>query len=110
VNAFPIGEARQRVVLETKVLTADGGGGYSENWEAYALVWAALELEGGGEPLEAGRSEMRVSCRIVIRRRSDVSVNHRVRLAARVFAIRAIVDSGVQSASMTLLCEEGAPS
>jgi SPP1 family predicted phage head-tail adaptor len=110
VTAFPIGDARQRVVLESKVLTADGGGGYAENWEAYALVWAALEIEGGGKPMEAGRPEMRVSCRIIIRRRSDVSVNHRVRLAARVFAIRAIVDPGAQSASMTLLCEEGAPS
>jgi SPP1 family predicted phage head-tail adaptor len=110
VSAFPIGDARQRIVLESKVLAADGGGGFSENWEAYAVVWAVLEMEGGGKPLEAGRPEMRISCRFIIRRRSDVSVNHRVRIGDRLFAIRAIVDAGPQSPSLTLLCEEGAPS
>ena len=95
---------------KTKVLTADGGGGYAENWEAYAVVWAVLELESGGKPVEAGRPEMRVSCRFIIRRRSDLSVNHRLRIGARLFAIRALVDEGPQSSRLTLLCEEGAPS
>jgi SPP1 family predicted phage head-tail adaptor len=110
VNAFPIGDARQRVVLESKVLATDGGGGYAESWEAYAVVWAAFETESGRKPLEAGRPEMRVACRFIIRRRSDLSVNHRVRIGERLFAIRAIVDAGPQSPSLTLLCEEGAPS
>ena len=110
MSPFPIGDARQRIVLESKVLVSDGGGGYAENWEAYAVVWAVLEMESGGKPLQAGRPEMRVACRLIIRRRSDVSVNHRVRIGARLFAIRAIVDAGAQSPSLTLLCEEGAPS
>jgi len=110
VNAFPIGDARQRIVLESKVLAADGGGGYAESWEPYAVVWAVLEMESGSKPLEAGRPEMRVSGRFIIRRRGDVSVNHRVRIGARLFGIRAIVDAGPQSPALTLLCEEGAPS
>jgi head-tail adaptor len=59
--------------------------------------------------LQAGRPESRVSCRFVMRRRTDVSVNHRLRLGARLFAIRAVIDEGPQSAWMTLFCEEGAP-
>jgi len=110
VSAFPLGEARQRVALETKVLTADGGGGYLETWEPYAVVWAALDVETGGKPLEAGRPEMRVSCRFIIRKRDDVSINHRVRMGSRFFAIRALVDEGPSSACLMLLCEEGAPS
>jgi SPP1 family predicted phage head-tail adaptor len=110
VSAFPIGQARQRAVLEAKVLTADGGGGYAESWEPYAIVWAALTMESGAKPMEAGRPEMRISCRAVIRRRGDISINHRMRIGERLFAIRAIVDEGPQSSWMTLLCEEGAPS
>lgn len=109
MSAFAIGEARHRAVLESKVLTADGGGGYSESWEAYATIWAALELGSGGKAAEAGRPEMRVPCGFIIRRRSDVSINHRVRVGSRLFAIRAIADQGPHSTWMTLLCEEGAP-
>lgn len=105
-----IGAARQRAVLEAKVLTPDGGGGFSEDWEAYALVWASLEPGAGSEALAAGRSEPRVTHRLTVRRRSDVSANHRVRLGARLFAIRAVVDAGPPALWMTLLCEEGAPS
>jgi len=51
-----------------------------------------------------------VSHRVIVRRRSDVSVNHRLRLGERLLAIRAVVDEGPQAHWMTLLCEEGAPS
>jgi SPP1 family predicted phage head-tail adaptor len=110
VNASLIGRARERAVLEAKVLTPDGGGGFAEVWEAYATVWARVDVAGGGEPLEAGRNEARLTQRVLIRRRGDVSVNHRVRLGARVLAIRAVVDDGGRALWMTLLCEEGAPS
>ena len=105
-----IGDARQRAVLEAKVLTPDGGGGFLEAWEAYASIWAALEPQAGTESLQAGRLESRVSHRVTIRRRSDVSANHRLRLGNRVLAIRAVLDEGVESLWMRLLCEEGAPS
>ena len=50
MSAFPIGDARQRIVLESKVLTADGGGGFAETWEAYAVVWAVFELGRAANP------------------------------------------------------------
>jgi len=105
-----IGSARQRVRLEAKVLTPDGGGGFSEAWEAYAVVWADITPAGGGERVEAGRLEPRVTHRVTIRRRGDVSANHRVVWGARMLAIRAVLDAGPQEAWTTLLCEEGAPS
>jgi SPP1 family predicted phage head-tail adaptor len=110
VIANEIGSARQRVTLEAKVLTPDGGGGYAETWAAYAAVWGALEPVSGREPAEAARPESRVTHRLTIRRRVDVSANHRAKLGARVFAITALLDAGSQSLWMTLLCEEGAPS
>ena len=105
-----IGEAKHRAELQCKVLTADGGGGFVESWEAYASVWAALEALEGDSEIEAGRGESRVRCRITIRRRTDVVINHRVKLGARRLAIRAVIDEGAPSLWMTLLCEEGAPS
>jgi SPP1 family predicted phage head-tail adaptor len=105
-----IGEARQRATLEAKTLTPDGGGGFSESWDSYASVWAQLLPQGGSEPLEAGRTESRVSHRMLIRRRTDVSANHRVRIGARAFAILALIDEGPHALWMTLLCKENAPS
>ena len=104
-----IGAARQRAALQSKVLTPDGGGGFAESWETFATVWARLDAERGSQSLQAGRLESRVSHRAVIRRRSDVSPNHRLCLGARILAIRAIEDEGPQASWITLVCEEGAP-
>jgi SPP1 family predicted phage head-tail adaptor len=102
-----IGAARHRAALQSKVLTPDGGGGFGESWETYATVWASLEIGRGVQSLQAGRLESRGAHRLVIRRRSDVSVNHRVLLGARILAIRAIEDEGPQALWMALACEEG---
>jgi len=110
VSGHHIGAARQRVALQSKVLTPDGGGGFAENWETYATVWAMFETGRGTQSLQAGRLESRVSQRVVIRKREDISPNHRLRLGPRIFAIRAIEDEGPQALWMTLVCEEGAPS
>src|SRR5262249_44751390 len=109
VTVDAIGAARQRAALQSKVLTPDGGGGFAEGWETYAVVWAALQIGQGTQSLQAGRLESRVSHRLTIRRREDVRVNHRVVLGTRVLAIRAIEDEGAQALWMSLSCEEGAP-
>jgi SPP1 family predicted phage head-tail adaptor len=105
-----IGRVRHRAILEAKTLTADGGGGFAETWEPYALVWGELVPASGDESVQAGRVESRVSHKLIVRRRTDVSANHRVRVGERTFAITAVVDEGPQAFWMTLLCEEGAPS
>lgn len=105
-----IGRARQRAILEAKTLAADGGGGFAETWEPYALVWAELIPATGDESVQAGRVESRVSHKLAIRRRTDVSANHRMRVGDRVFAITAVIDEGPQAFWMILLVQEGAPS
>lgn len=105
-----IGVARIRADLEAKVLTGDGGGGFSESWECYASVWIWLSPERGEERLEAGRIESRVLYRVTLRRRTDVSANHRLRIGSRIFAVRALIDQGPHEPWMTMICEEGAPS
>lgn len=102
-----IGELRHRAAIEAKTLTPDGGGGFSEAWETFALVWAGLEPVSGGERFGPGRLEARVSHRIRIRRLDGVDAGQRVRIGARLFAIRAVLDEGAQAQFLTLLCEEG---
>ena len=104
-----IGGARSRCILEAKVLT-DGGGGNAEAWEPYALVWGELRAQSGVELASGGRIESRTSHQLAIRRRTDVSATHRVRIGERVFAIVAVVDEGAQAFWLTLILEEGAPS
>lgn len=110
MNAPLIGALRLRCTLEVKATVADGGGGVSETWEPYALVWAELVPSSGTESIEAGRVESRASHRLNVRRRTDVSATHRVRIGDRVFAIVALIDQGPHAFWMTLLIEEGAPS
>lgn len=110
MNAPLIGALRLRCTLEAKIVGADGGGGATETWEPYALVWGELVPATGSESVQAGRVESRVSHRLNIRRRTDVSATHRVRIGDRVFAIVAVIDEGPHAFWMTILVEENAPS
>jgi SPP1 family predicted phage head-tail adaptor len=109
VTAAQIGAARHPVELQSKVLTPDGGGGYSEDWETYATVWAAFAFGNAVQSVQAGRRESRLAVRVAIRKRGDVSLNHRILFRGRQFAIRAIENPEPQDLWMTLVCEEGAP-
>jgi SPP1 family predicted phage head-tail adaptor len=101
-----IGNLNQRALLLANTLAPDGGGGFSDDWEAFATVWVAVEVLGGSDDASADRLESRVRHRLTLRRRSDVAAGQRVQTGARLFRIHTVIDSGPQSPLMTLLCEE----
>jgi SPP1 family predicted phage head-tail adaptor len=101
-----IGSLNQRALLLANTLQPDGGGGFTDNWEAFATVWIAVEAIGGGDDPSADRLESRVRHRIALRRRGDVAAGQRVQVGARIFRIHTVIDNGPQSPLMTLLCEE----
>ena len=51
--------------------------------------------------------EARVSHRIVIRYRDDVTTNDRILWGSRTFNIRAVIDREARGRWLELLCEEG---
>ncbi len=96
----------QRANLLARVLTPDGGGGFSESWTAFAQAWIALEPRDAGDTVGADRLESRVRHRITLRRRGDVAAGQRVQVGARMFRIHAVLDQGPRAAATVLLAEE----
>jgi SPP1 family predicted phage head-tail adaptor len=101
-----IGKLNQRALLLANTLAPDGGGGFSDNWEAFASVWVAVEPIGGSDAFGPDRLEARVRHRLTLRRRSDVAPGQRAQVGSRLFRIHTVLDEGPQAALMILLCEE----
>jgi SPP1 family predicted phage head-tail adaptor len=96
----------QRASLLALTLTPDGGGGFSESWDAFADVWLALEPLGATDEADADKLESRVRHRMTLRRRSDLAAGQRVRIAGRLFRVHAVLDAGPRARAVELLCEE----
>ena len=101
-----IGSLNQRALLLANTLLPDGGGGFTDDWEAFAAVWVAVEAIGAGDDASADRLESRVRHRIALRRRGDVAAGQRVEVGARTFRVHGVLDDGPQSPLISLLCEE----
>ena len=101
-----IGNLNQRALLLANTLTPDGGGGFSDDWEAFAAVWVAVEPINGTDAFGPDRLEARVRHKLTLRRRSDVAAGQRTQIGARLFRIHTVLDEGPQASVMTLLCEE----
>ena len=101
-----IGQLNQRAILLANTLAPDGGGGFAEDWEAFATVWVKVEPIGGDDTFGPGRLESRVRHRLTLRRRTDVAAGQRAMVGARIFRIHTVIDEGPMSQFMSLLAEE----
>ena len=96
----------QRVTLQAMTLTPDGGGGYGESWQSFAVAWATITPIGASDKFAADGMQSRARHRVVLRRRDDVLAGHRLTAGARTFKIHAVLDQGKRDPFITLLCEE----
>ena len=106
MNGLSIGALRHRLTLEQTSLTADGGGGVTENWVQVAQIWGAIEPLKGRERVEAARIAGRHMYDISMRYRDDVAPSMRFRLGARIFHILSAEDVGGRGKWLKALCEE----
>ena len=104
-----VGGMRHRLELQQELRTPDGGGGYTLDWSTVATVWGELRPVGGRERLEAMRLQGEVTHRIAIRYRAGLALDSqwRLKLGARVFNVRAVVNVGERDRFFELLCHEG---
>lgn len=109
MTRMPIGEMRHRLALEAPLESADGGGGVARTWSLVAEVWGAVRPISGTERFEADGLHGRVSHEIWTRYRPDVGPDMRFRLGARIFEIRAAIDSGERRRFLRCLVEERVP-
>jgi SPP1 family predicted phage head-tail adaptor len=101
-----IGTLNQRASVLARTTTPDGGGGFSESWNAIATLWTRIETLSGGDVFGPDAVESRVRHKITIRRNASVAAGQRIAIGARTFRIHAVLDEGPNAPLMTLLCEE----
>lgn len=105
----PIGALRARLILEAPTDVTDDNGGFIRTFSTLATVWGEITPTRGRPSFDANQSEQVLSHRIRIRYRSDVSAQNRLRLGARIFTIRNVMDEGEDKRFLRLDCEEIRP-
>lgn len=100
------GNLRHKIDLLRPVTESDGMGGQIETWETYATVWAGIWPLKANEQIEAFKTEMKVTHKVLMRYLSGVSGDMKIRFGTREFEIVSIINPDERDISLTLLCEE----
>jgi SPP1 family predicted phage head-tail adaptor len=96
----------QRATLLSRVLTPDGGGGFTESWQTVGQAWIKITPIGTEQTFGPDTRETRIRHRIVLRARDDVVAGMCLVTDGRTFAIRAVLDREAMNPFLTMLCEE----
>lgn len=104
-----IGALRHRVTLEAPVRTPDEGGAATITWTSLGSVFARIEPTAGREIEQADGIAARVTHKVLIRHRPDVTAAMRLVEGTRVLEIRAVLDLDGRRRWMQCLCEEKLP-
>ena len=104
-----IGRLRDRISLQTETLVDQAGGSKTKTWATTATVWAQIKPLRGGELYHAQQLSARVTHRIVIRRRTDVTPTAKMRVlfGTRVFNIHSVINRDERNRWIELMAEEG---
>jgi SPP1 family predicted phage head-tail adaptor len=85
-----IGKLRHRLTLQAPDAEPDGMGGVMRTWTSLGPVWAAIEPVSMQEALVGDRRVGALTHRVLLRKRSDLTLDHRFTFGMRVFLIRAL--------------------
>ena len=95
-----------RASLQARTLAPDGGGGYTESWQTFALAWVKLAVIGAADAFASDQMQSRARHRVTLRRRDDLAAGQRLVVGERTFRIHVVLDQGRREAFINLLCEE----
>lgn len=104
-----IARSRQRLMLESPVLTADQAGGATESFITVAAIWADVRWLSGDERRSAGRPEQAARYQITFRWRGGVNAGMRLTGPGQVFSIVSIGDPVGNRSRLICLCEVVSP-
>ena len=102
-----IGKYRQRVTLERKQRTSDGGGGWTTEWVRYGASRCFIAPLSGREVLAGNQLEAAVTTRVVMPFRKDITAADRVVYQGTPYNIVSVINVNQLSKDLELLCEEG---
>ena len=101
-----IGQLRHRLSPQAPTATADSYGGRTIVWTDVVTLWGRIDSLRGAEQLHGMQLGERVTHRITIRFREDVSAVQRLRFGSRIFKIQSVLDRDGRRRWLELLCEE----
>lgn len=101
-----IGGLRRFLTLQSPARTPDGAGGFTVVWQDVAEVPAEISSAGAREQFAQNRLSGKVTHRIRIRHRDDVTTAMRFLEGSRAYAIRAFSDADPRREFMEILAEE----
>lgn len=101
-----IGQFRHRLTLQAADEIEDGAGGVTRTWEPLGEVWAAIEPLSLDDAVVSDKRLGRLTHRVTLRSRADITLAHRFVLGARVFCIRAVRDPDERGRLLECLVEE----
>ena len=107
-RALRAGDLDQRVQLEHRISSPDGGGGYETSWSPIGSIWAKVEPLGASESLIAQQSESVVRYQVWVRWRPDLSADMRLIWRGKTLDIVGVADAGPRVETVRLDCSTGA--
>ncbi len=104
-------QLNRRLILEEKVQTADGAGGFVETWIPLGTTWAALRAGNGGEGEVDHLRQSQTSVAITVRAApfgapSRPKAGQRFAEGIRLFEIHAVVERDPTGRFLDCLCTE----
>ena len=104
-----LGARRRRFVLERPLEQPDGFGGVLRRFVPGPVLWGEIATLGAVPRVLGGRTDTRVTHRITVRRRADLTPVMRLSAGPRRFAIRTVADPDERGRDLVCEVEELIP-
>ena len=104
-----INRFRHRAEVQEVTETQDDFGDPVKTWATVSTVPAAIEPMQGSESFRSDQEIAKRPVRVLIRYRSDVTVEHRIKFGSRFFEIQSVTDPDFRGRVLELMCEETHP-
>ena len=100
------GNLRHRVAIQSVTDTASAFGDVSQSWSTVATVWASVTPLTAREALEADQVKTKISHKVTMRYRSDVSTKNRLSYDSRTLNITSVLNVDEKNKTLVVLCVE----
>lgn len=105
-----IGKLDQYITIQRRTRTADGIGGFTEDWTSQYEVWANVKAKGGRESLDEGRTNAVFVVTFTIYNIADLSELDRILWNGERYNIRGILREGNRAQHVRIEAERGVAS
>ena len=101
------GQMRNKITIQRKIETPDGGGGSVVVWSDVVTLWCKIKPVSGSERLQSMRLESDITQRIYTRYRDDFTAADRINYNGRLMQIKAIINIEEKDQWLEVYATEG---